>query len=519
MQTDNPAIARQFERFGPSYRWWATACGMLASMTMVLSSTIVNVSIPSIMGAFGIGQDLAQWASTAFLTTMVASQILNSWTSRFIGPRNTCLMALGIFSAGAVLAAVSPSIEVLILGRIMQGFSAGLVQPLALATAVAVFPPERRGLAVGTVGMGIALAPTFGPLVGGVTIDLVTWRHVFIVPLPLVALSAMMALTFMPARNPLEKKPSFDWVGFILLCVALITLMAGIGNGQRWGWQSPKFTIFMVVGVVSAVLFVVTQLHSKSPLLDPKLFLDARFASAVAVAFAFGLGNFSTNYSIPLFTQTIQGYTATKAGLVLVPAGLLLVMMMQASGRLADAVPPHWPIIVGCSTFAVAAMVLATIDVNTAFVTVALLAMWTRGSMSLISPNMGKAALSAVPADKIAQGAGTFNFFRQMGGAFGVNMTAVTIEMRTAYHADFLTATQTSSKGPTAEMLDKVRDLLNAGGVPSPADGAMALDYLGRVLYAQANTFAFHDSFRQIALIFALTLIPAIILGRSRSKE
>ncbi|HAD86052.1 MAG TPA: MFS transporter, partial [Rhodospirillaceae bacterium] len=499
MQTDNPAIARQFERFGPSYRWLVTACGMMGSMTMVLSSTIVNVSIPSIMGAFGVGQDLAQWASTAFLTTMVASQLLNSWTSRVIGPRNTYLMALVIFSIGAVMAAISPSIEVLIAGRILQGFSAGLVQPLALATAVAVFPPERRGLAVGTVGMGIALAPTFGPLVGGITIDLVTWRHVFIVPLPLVGLSAIMALNLMPARNPLDKKPSFDWIGFILLCTALTTLMAGIGNGQRWGWESLHFLIFLLVGLASAVLFVVTQLRSKNPLLDPTLFLDARFASAVAVAFAFGVGNFSTNYSIPLFTQTIQGYTATKAGLVLVPAGLLLVALMQASGRLADRVPPHWPIIVGCSSFAVAAMVLATIDVNTAFITVALLAMFTRGSMSLISPNMGKAALSAVPAEKMAQGAGTFNFFRQMGGAFGVNMTAVTIEMRTAYHADFLTATQTNVKGPTAEMLDRVRELLNAAGVPSPADGAMALDYLGRVVYAQANTFAFHDSFRQIA--------------------
>ncbi|MAO55266.1 MAG: MFS transporter [Rhodospirillaceae bacterium] len=519
MQTDNPAIARQFERFGPSYRWLVTACGMMGSMTMVLSSTIVNVSIPSIMGAFGVGQDLAQWASTAFLTTMVASQLLNSWTSRVIGPRNTYLMALVIFSIGAVLSAISPSIEVLIAGRILQGFSAGLVQPLALATAVAVFPPERRGLAVGTVGMGIALAPTFGPLVGGITIDLVTWRHVFIVPLPLVGLSAIMALNLMPARNPLDKKPSFDWIGFILLCTALTTLMAGIGNGQRWGWESLHFLIFLLVGLASAVLFVVTQLRSKNPLLDPTLFLDARFASAVAVAFAFGVGNFSTNYSIPLFTQTIQGYTATKAGLVLVPAGLLLVALMQASGRLADRVPPHWPIIVGCSSFAVAAMVLATIDVNTAFITVALLAMFTRGSMSLISPNMGKAALSAVPAEKMAQGAGTFNFFRQMGGAFGVNMTAVTIEMRTAYHADFLTATQTNVKGPTAEMLDRVRELLNAAGVPSPADGAMALDYLGRVVYAQANTFAFHDSFRQIAVIFALTVIPAIVLGRSRSNS
>ncbi len=518
MQTDNPAIARMFDRFGPSYRWWVTACGMLGSMTMVLSSTIVNVSIPSVMGAFGVGQDLAQWASTSFLTTMVASQLLNSWTSRAIGPRNTYLMALAVFALGAVLAAVSPSIEVLILGRVMQGFAAGLVQPLAMATAVAVFPPERRGMAVGTVGMGIALAPTFGPLVGGVTIDLVTWRHVFIVPLPLVGLSAMMALTFMPARNPKEKKPTFDWVGFLLLVAFLILIMAGIGNGQRWGWDSPKLLTFALVGTICGVLFVVTQLRSKSPLLDPKLFLDARFASAVAVAFAFGVGNFATNYSIPLFAQTIQGYTATKAGLVLLPAGLLLVMMMQVSGRLADAVPPPLPIIVGCGTFVIAALALATIDVNTAFFSLALLVMCTRGSMSLISPNMGKAALSAVPSEKMAQGAGTFNFFRQLGGAFGVNMTAVTIEMRTAYHADFLTATQVSDKGPTAEMLDKVRELLNAAGVPSPTDGAVALDFLGKVLYAQANTFAFHDSFRQIALIFGLTLIPAFILGRSRSK-
>jgi len=139
--------------------------------------------------------------------------------------------------------------------------------------------------------------------------------------------------------------------------------------------------------------------------------------------------------------------------------------------------------------------------------------------MSLISPNMGKAALSAVPPDKLAQGAGTFNFFRQMGGAFGVNITAVTLEMRTAYHADALTATQYSLSGATAEMLDKVRGLLHEGGVPTPADGALALDYLGRVLHAQANTFAFHDSFLQIAMIFTITLIPAYILGRSRSRN
>ncbi len=518
-QTDNPAIAIQFARYGPAYKWLVTACGMLGSMTMVLSSTTVNVAVPSIMGAYGVGQDLAQWASTAFLTAVVASQVLNSWTVAAVGPRNTFMAALVIFTIGAFMAAFSPAIEILILGRILQGFGAGLIQPLVLSTAIAVFPPDRRGLAVGTVGMGIALAPTFGPLVGGLAIDHLTWRHVFIVPLPLVGLAAMMALALMPSRNPLQKIPDFNWSGYVLLAIALGCLMAAIGNGQRWGWNSVQLLLFALTGSAAAVTFVMTQLRVDNPLLDPKLFLDARFASAVAIAFAFGLGNFSTNYAIPLFTQTVQGYTATKAGLVLVPAGLVLVAMMQLSGRLADRVPPHLPIIAGCAGFVVAAVALAGMDVNTAFITVALLAMCTRGAMSLISPNMGKAALSAVPPDKLAQGAGAFNFFRQMGGAFGVNITAVTLEMRTAYHADTITWTQNNLKGPTAEMLEKVEALLQAGGIPAPTDGALALDYLGRVVHAQANIFAFHDSFYQIAAIFAVALVPASILGRSRSRN
>ena len=517
--SDNPAIERQFQRFGPSYRWLATGCGMLASMTMVLSSTVVNVAVPSIMGAFGVGQDLAQWASTAFITTMVASQLLNSWTSRAIGPRNTVLGALAVFAVGAVMAAFSPAIEILILGRILQGFGAGLVQPIVLSTAVAVFPPERRGMAVGTVGMGIALAPTFGPLVGGITIDVVTWRDVFMVPLPFVGLSAIMALIFMPARNPTEKVPTFDWSGFLLLVISLGTLMAAIGNGQRWGWGSNDIVLFFTIGGGAGLAFVLLQLRAENPLLDPKLFLDARFASAVAIAFAFGLGNFSTNYSVPLFTQTVQGYTATKAGLVLVPAGLLLVCMMQVCGRMADRVPPHLPIIVGCSGFVLAATALAQIDVNTAFFTIMGLTMCTRGAMSLISPSMGKAAMSAAPPSKLAQAAGTFNFFRQMGGAFGVNITAVTLEMRTAFHADMITATQDKLKGSTADLMTKIEALVHRAGVGAPTDQAMAYDFLGKVVHAQANIFAFHDSFMQIAAVFAVALIPAFILGRARERE
>ena len=134
MVNPNPAIEAQFQRYGPAYRWFVTVGGLMGSMSMVLSATMVNVAIPSIMGAFGVGQDLAQWAATAFLTTMVASQLLNAWMVQAFGQRSTYCFALAFFCFGAVICASASNIEMLIAGRIMQGFSAGLIQPLVLAT-------------------------------------------------------------------------------------------------------------------------------------------------------------------------------------------------------------------------------------------------------------------------------------------------------------------------------------------------------------------------------------------------
>ena len=137
--------------------------GLTGAIAMILSATIVNVAVPSIMGAFGVGQDVAQWAATAFLATMVASQLLNAWMVQALGQRIAYGLTLGIFVIGSFVCALSTSIDVLIAGRIMQGFSAGVIQPLVLATMVAVFPYNRRGFAVGMYGLGVTLAPSFGP--------------------------------------------------------------------------------------------------------------------------------------------------------------------------------------------------------------------------------------------------------------------------------------------------------------------------------------------------------------------
>ncbi len=512
---DNPAIQAQFDRFGPSYRWLVTIAGLTGAIAMILSATIVNVAVPSIMGAFGVGQDVAQWAATAFLATMVASQLLNSWIVKAVGQRTAYAFTLTVFTAGAFICAFSPNIDLLILGRIMQGFSAGVIQPLVLATMVAVFPKNKRGFAVGMYGLGVTLAPSFGPLVGGVTIDALTWRHAFLMPLPLVLFAFVAGLIFMPSQKWERRLPPFDWTGFTLVCLALICVMSAIGNGQRWGWSSDKTLVTALVGCVAFVAFLYSQLRSKSPLLDPTLFLDPKFAAAMAIAFAFGAGNFATNYAIPVFVQTVQYFSPTQAGLVLVPAGLFLVMLIPVSGRLADTVPPQYPITAGCLIFATASYFMSTSDVNTAFWTMAFLTVWSRLAIGFVMPNLGGVAMRSISNEKLNAAAGAYNFIRQAGGAFGVNITAALIEFRSANHADWLTATQTSGNDFTRELMDKTDQLLREGGLPDIAREWGTLDYLGTTIYAQALTFGFQDTFLITSAAFIAALVPCMILARS----
>lgn len=489
--------------------------GLLGAMSTVLSATMVNVAVPSIMGAFGVGQDLAQWAATAFLATMVASQLLNTWAVQAVGQRNAFCLALVIFSAGALIGAGAPNIETLVFGRILQGFAAGLVQPLVLTAVVNAFPPERRGLAVGIYGMAVTLAPSFGPWIGGLAIDAMSWREMFLVPLPLVAVAFLLGMLTMPSKPFTWRLPAFDWAGYALVSAALLGLMSAIGNGQRWGWSSDETLLAFALGAGAAIAFVATQRRAAHPLLDVSLFGDLRFTSAMMIAFAFGAGNFATNYAIPVFTQTVQGFTATDAGAVLLPAGALLVVLIPLSGRLADNVPAHLPIIAGCLLFSLAAWLMSDADVNTAFWQLAGFALISRLALGLVMPNMGKVAMTAVPADKLSQAAGTYNFLRQLGGAFGVNLTALTLELSTARHAEQLSATQTPDNAQSMELLARVGELMHRAGVPDAVLRPGALDYLGEVIYAQALGLGFQDAFFTICFAFVLALVPAWLLGRA----
>jgi MFS transporter, DHA2 family, multidrug resistance protein len=491
---------------------------MAGAIAMVLSATIANVAVPTVMGAFGVGQDQAQWLTTGFVAMMVASQLLSAWFARAFGVRGAFVVINSVFFAGTACAFFGTSFEIIVLGRVLQGFSAGVVQPMIMALTFSQFPPHRRGLAMAIHGTGIQIAPMLGPMIGGLVIDTLGWREVFLVPIPICVVALLLGMAYLPGREEQAIPQRFSWLSYSLLLTTLASLLFAGANGQSYGWSSSAILMLVLMGLTTGGAFVWLQLRSKSPLLDFSLFRIPQFTSAVIVAFVFGFGNFSANYLIPITVQTVQGFTPFLSGLVLVPAGAFVISATLLFSRLADMFPAHVMVMLGLCLFALGNYFMSQTDVNTTFLTVAWLIIVARCGMALIIPSLNISALRALSSEQLHRGSGTINFIRQLGGACGVTALVVFIERRTQFHVEAMAATQTTANSTSLELLSKVRALLMEAGVSENVLGPGALHYLGKMIEAQASAQGFNDGFLIIALVFVLAVIPAWNLGKARRR-
>ncbi|MFO1080473.1 MAG: DHA2 family efflux MFS transporter permease subunit [Reyranellaceae bacterium] len=506
------------ERYGPSYRWFVTITGMIGVVSMVLAMTTVNVAVPDVMGAFGIGQDKAQWMSSAYSATMTAGMLMNAWVTGILGERRTFVGALLAFSLGALGGGSAPTEDMLILARIVQGFSAGIAQPLVMATIFTVFPADRRGMAMGVFGLGVVFAPAIGPTLGGLMIEYFSWRYVFFISLPFCVLAAGLGLLFMPTRALPKVIPPFDWLGFFLLCVALAGLMTGIADGQREGWASDTIVLRLVVGTAASIGFVVWELHTPRAMLDIRIFANLEFSAAALIALIFGAGMMGSTYVIPVFVQTQIGFTPLQAGLMMMPAGIMLAFIFPLAGRLSDAFPASIMIIGGLLLFALGFALMAGADVDTTFWNLVGMVMVSRLGLGFINPSLNASSLKPLPPDKVRQGAGIANFMRQLGGAFGTNLVVAFFEIRTRFHADALTATQAWDNHTTQRLVQQVEQLMQRSGLPFQQQKAATFEYLGAMVYAKAQMLAFSDTFIVVGIVALVALIPAAMLSRSQRK-
>jgi EmrB/QacA subfamily drug resistance transporter len=507
-----------FARFGPAYRWWATGTAMMAAIAVVLSATIVNVAIPDIMGAFGIDQSKAQWLSTAFLAAMTATMLVTAWADKAFGQRATVVGSLGLFGAASILGGIAPDENILILARVLQGAAAGVIQPLAMTIVFQVFPPEKRGSAMGIFGIGVVLAPALGPYVGGVLMDSFNWRFVFYLGVPFGLLGMALGSLFLQTRQESGPRPSFDWIGFGLLALFLVIVLSTLSNGQKLGWDSDPILLGAAVSTGLAVAFVWWEWRNPKPLLDMRLFANGAFSAASLVSFVLGAGLFGSTFLLPQFVQTIQGYTPTLAGLLLMPAGFALVFVFPLAGRLSDKLSSGLLIGAGLAIFAWSSYLTANVDINTTFWTLAWWTVLSRIGLGLVFPALSAGSLSVLPRSLIAQGSGAMNFTRQLGGAFGVNLLTVVLERRAMFHSDVLAATQTPDNPAAATLINQVGGLMGHLGLPSVQQVPGALWFLGKAVYAQAGTMAYRDGFLITAIVFVVALVPTILLEQARRK-
>ena len=501
-------------RYGNAYRWLVSLTVMSGAITLGFASSMVNVAVPSVMGAFGVGLDQAQWMATGFLAAMSSSMLLSSWLIEVLGQRISYTLTLLVFGTGSILSATAPNIDVLILGRVLQGVAAGIGQPLAMYSMFRVFPPERRGMAIGIYGLGSVLAPTFGPILGGIAIDSFSWRYLFLLPLPLCAPALLMSQIFMPNKRMSGEPPPFDWTGLALIFTAMFILLSGLSNGPRMGWDSNFTMIRLFGGGGLLIAFTLWELRATYPLLDLTLFRDRQFCLTMLAGFVFGAGLFSSSYFIPVFVQTIQNYSPTRAGFLLAPGGLVMMLFFPLAGRITDTIPAHIPIAAGLLIFSIGFFLIHAVDVNTTFFALVAYTAINRVGLSLVIPSLNIAALRAVPPEKLSRGASCSTFFRNVGGGFGITLLTAFLEHRTRFHGEAFTATQTSANETTRSLLGAARQLLVESG-PDATQTAGALNYLSQVIQAQAATLGFKDTFLAIAVGGAMAVGPAWLIGRS----
>ena len=506
-----------FARFGRAYVPMVMATGMVASFVMVVSSTIVNVAVPDVMGAFGIGQDQAQLMATAFNVSMTASQLLNAWVVAVLGQRYGFAAALIIYTCGSFIGGFSQDFNMIVLGRVLQGIASGIIQPLILVTIFQVFPQERRGFAAGIYSMALMLAVAMGPVFGGLAMEVLDWRYIFIAPLPVIGIAFVAGMFVLPSNRQESNRP-FDWTGYGLMVVTLFCFMTGLTDGQREGWTSNYILGLFTISILSAGAFIYSQFKSAAPIMEMSLFRNREFAWAMGVAFIFGLGNFAMAYAVPVFGQLVQGMTPLDAGLVLLPSGVVVVALLPFMGRLADRMKAHYAIIAGLLLFAIGTIPMADADVNTAFIAIVIYGIINRLGISLTQPFIITVSLRTLPPEKLNSGAGTMNFIRQLGGSLGINAWVVFLEMRTHYHAETLAATQSSSNDASRELLSSVGQLLGETGVSEAVQQSGALHYLGQVVHAQAATLGFQDGFWVLVAAYLIGIWPAWMLGR-RAKN
>lgn len=498
--------------------WVITLAVTLATFMEILDTSVANVALPHIAGGLSAGEDEATWVLTSYLVSNAVILPMSGWFSVMLGRKRFYMGCVILFTISSLLCGLAPTLPLLIFFRIIQGLGGGGLQPSEQAILADTFPPEKRGMAFAVYGFAVVLAPAIGPTLGGYITDNFSWRWIFLINIPVGILSLYLTSRLVQDPPYLKKNREamagvrVDYIGLALLTVGLGLLQVVLDKGQRDDWfEAPYIVIFSAIAVLALLTVVFWELRHQSPIVDFRLLKDRTFLAANSLMFMVGFVLLSSTVLLPLFLQTLMGYTAQEAGMVISPGGIAIMLVMPLVGFLVSKFDPRYLIAFGLMITSASLFHMSTFDLQISFQT----AMWARVfqamGMAFLFVPINTIAFSSVPGNKNNAASGLINLSRNIGGSMGISLVTTMLARRAQFHQNILVDRVSNSNPAFRATAGGIsRALQHAGSNPVQA-GQQAYRIIYNSVIRQATMLSYIDCFKFLGVAVAL-MVPAVFV-------
>ncbi|MFF2447978.1 DHA2 family efflux MFS transporter permease subunit [Neobacillus sp. NPDC058068] len=403
--------------------------GLLLAGTFIaiLNQTLMITAIPPIMDEMNITANSAQWLTTVFMLVNGIMIPISAFLLERFTTRQLFITAMSIFAFGTVVSGIAPNFAILLLGRVIQSIGAGVMLPLMTTVFLLIFPINKRGAAMGLVGLVISFAPAIGPALSGWVTSHFSWRVLFFIILPIALIDIIVAFLFL--KNVTEvSRPKVDVLSILLSSFGFGGLLYGFTCAGNYGWNHAATLLSLAIGGVSLLVFIFRQLRLKHPMLEFRVFSFSIFPFAIIIGMIGFMGLIGAETIIPLFMQRMRGFSALEAGLVLLPGALISGFMSPIVGRIFDKIGARWLVMIGLTIMTAASFAFTNLSPSTTMTYITVLYGIRMFGLSMVMMPVATAALNQLPKRLIPHGAAMDNTMKMIAASVG---TAILVTVMT----------------------------------------------------------------------------------------
>lgn len=492
---------------------------MTGTIMSVLDTSIVNVALPDMSGTLGATIEQITWVVTGYmLSNVIIMPIIALLSARF-GRKNFYLASVILFTAASMACGLARTLPTMVAFRIVQGMGGGVLITVSQAILRETFPPAEQGTAMGVYGMGVVLAPAFGPTLGGWLTDQYSWPWIFYINVPIGIINVLLVTRFI--HDPpylVREKGKIDWTGLALMTIGLGTLQLMLEEGERNDWFQSAFIIRLaVVAAAGLVLFVWRELTTDRPAVNLTILGDRSFSSATALGGVLGAGLNGSLFLLPMFLQNLLGYTAMKSGLALMPRSLAMAVVMPIGGWFYNRLGPRTLVGTGLVVSAFSFWQLGHLEPSMGTWDIFWPQLWQGVGFSLIFVALSTAALATIPNPQMTQATGLYNVVRQVCGSVGIAVAATQLTASATRYRSVLVEEAGGSNPLTTEWLARAAAAMRAAGADAFTARQRALALLDLDVTRQAAVLAFNHVFVLVAALFVVAWPLVLLLRRGKA--